>query len=416
MFLLYDLIFLLYALVYLPYLIVTGRGYTGFKMRFGLFSPQAEKEIKAKTNIWVHAVSVGEVMVVDGFIDQLRKNYPSYQLIATVTTKTGYELACQRLKGKALVIPSPIDLSFVATRFVSLIDPKVYIAVETEIWPNLYRKLYRKKIPLVVINGRISDNSFGRYKAIRFFLKGILNQVQVWCMQSHRDAQRIVELGAEPSRVVVTGNIKFDDLPKEADASASNFVSSKDELWWVAGSTHPGEEDIVLDVYEKISKDNPQWRLIIAPRHIERVPQIIELINRRGLKAVKFSSVDVNENGIIVVDTIGHLRSLYAKASLVFVGKSLCVGGGHNVIEPAFYGKAIVIGPRFENFRDIIACFKEAHAIVQVEDAHAFEIAVKELCADPFKRASLGSAAKEVIVANQGATKRSLEHMSGFFK
>ena len=401
MFLLYDSIFLLYALVYLPYLILTKRGYLGFGMRFGLFSSQLKEQIKSKANIWVHAVSVGEVMVLDGFIDQLKKIYPAYQIIATVTTKTGYELARERLKNKALVIPSPIDFSFVTAGFVSLIDPKMYIAVETEIWPNLYRNLYLKKIPLVVINGRISDKSFGRYKLIRFLLTRILTQVSLWCMQSHRDAQRIMELGAESLRVVVTGNVKFDDLPQPIAFSSGDMLSPKEGLWWVAGSTHPGEEEIVLDVYGKIIKDDPQWRLVIAPRHIERAAKIKELVASRGFSYV------------IVIDTIGQLRSLYAKASLVFVGKSLCVGGGHNVIEPAFFGKAIVIGPRVENFRDIVACFKQMNALVQVDDAQGFEIAIRELCADPSKREILGRAARGVINSNQGATQRTLDHMAG---
>jgi len=404
MFILYDCVFLLYALLYLPYLLLTKRGYAGFGMRFGLFTPLLKDQLRVKANIWVHAVSVGEVMLLDGFIDQLRKKYPAYQIVATVTTKTGYELACQRLKGKALVIPSPIDFSFAAGTFVSLIDPKMYIAVETEIWPNLYRKLFLKKIPLVVINGRISDNSFGRYKAIRFLLKGVLNQVSVWCMQSQQDAQRIMALGAQSSRVKVTGNIKFDEYSLSSDLSSLNLTNNKDERWWVAGSTHPGEEEIVLDVYEKIVKDDPPWRLVIAPRHIERASKIKEFIIGRGLKDV------------IVIDTIGQLRSLYSQASLVFVGKSLCVGGGHNIIEPALYGKAIVIGPKTGNFKDIVACFKQGNAIVQVEDAHSFEMAVKELCADPSKREILGKAAKAVIAANQGATKRSLEHLSEFLK
>jgi len=180
MFLFYDFIFLIYALVYLPYLLLTKRGYAGYSMRFGFFSSQVKEEIKAKANIWLHAVSVGEVMVIDGFIDQLKKNYPAHQLIVTVTTKTGLLLACERLEKKALVIPSPIDFSFVAGYFVSLINPKMYIGVETEIWPNLYRQLFHRHIPVIVINGRISDASFGRYKAIRFLLKGILNQVQLW--------------------------------------------------------------------------------------------------------------------------------------------------------------------------------------------------------------------------------------------
>lgn len=426
MYLLYDFIFLLYALVYLPYLLLTRRAYAGFGMRFGIFSPGIKKQIQAKDNIWVHAVSVGEVMVLDGFIGQLRKKYPGYQIVVTVTTKTGYTLASESLKDKALVIPSPVDFSFVAGSFVALIAPKAYIAVETEIWPNLYRQLYRKRIPLMVINGRISDNSFGRYQAIRFLLKSILNQVSIWCMQSQRDAARIIELGAQSSRVMVTGNIKFDNLSFDLDSSVSNFVSSKEDLWWVAGSTHPGEEEIVLDVYGKIIKDNPHWRLVVAPRHIERVAQIITLVSSRGFKAVKFSELKNlsssnalagnPENTVIIVDTIGQLRFLYAKASLVFVGKSLCVGGGHNIIEPAFYAKAIVIGPRVENFRDIVACFKEKNAIVQLEDGSAFEMAVKELCADASRRESLGLAAKKVIADNQGATRRSLECLAEFLK
>ena len=239
MYVIFDLAFLLYALVYLPYLLLTRRAYAGFSMRFGLFPAQVKEQMKAKANIWVHAVSVGEVMVIDGFIDQLKKNYPSYQMAVTVTTRTGYALARERLKGRALVIPSPIDLSFVAGHFVSLIRPKMYIAVETEIWPNLYRKLYRKNIPIGIINGRISDNSYGRYKAVRFLLKRVLNQVSAWCMQSQRDADRIMELGAEPSRVTVTGNIKFDDS-LSAELPAVHFMNDEDELWWVAGSTPSG--------------------------------------------------------------------------------------------------------------------------------------------------------------------------------
>jgi 3-deoxy-D-manno-octulosonic-acid transferase len=421
MYLLYDLVFLFYALVYLPYLLLTQRGYVGFQMRFGIFSPPLINQIKAKANIWLHAVSVGEVMVLDSFIDQLRKDHPSYQLVTTITTKTGYTLACERLKGRAVVLPSPLDFSLVARRFVSLIKPVMYIAVETEIWPNLYRMLAYKKIPLAVINGRISDNSFGRYKSVRFLLKNVLNQVSVWCMQSRKDAERIIDLGADASRVLVTGNIKFDDVSQAAPAAAAaGLTKGKDELWWVAGSTHPGEEEILLNIYAKIIKDDPKWRLVIAPRHIERVPQVLQLAQHRNLTARRLSQGPAASRGgphhVIVVDVIGQLRPLYAQASLVFVGKSLCVGGGQNVIEPAFYGKAIVVGPRVENFRDIIACFKEGGAIVQVVDIPSFEAAVRGLCTDAAKREALGSAALKVIAANQGAARRSLEKLAGFLK
>jgi len=175
---------------------------------------------------------------------------------------------------------------------------------------------------------------------------------------------------------------------------------------------------MVLDVYAEIIKKDPQWRLVIVPRHIERTGKILELVKCRGFAAVKFSELkDVNPHqGVIVVDTIGQLRSLYALASLVFVGKSLCVGGGHNVIEPALYGKAVIIGPKVENFRDIVACFKENNALVQVEDEPSLLAAVSDLVADRSKREALGQRAQEVIAVNQGATKRSLERLEEFLK
>ncbi|MDE2009118.1 MAG: hypothetical protein KGJ09_03470 [Candidatus Omnitrophica bacterium] len=432
MFPVYDFVLFLYALLYLPYLLVTGRGYAGFSMRLGRFSPEVRRHIKQNANIWVHAVSVGEVMLIDAILFRLRQLYPAYQFIVTVTTRTGYQLALERLKDKALVVPSPVDFGFTAARFVELIDPKLYIAVETEIWPNLYRKLHLNATPTMVINGRISDASFDRYKLVRIFLKPILNYIRLWCMQTRADADRIIKLGAEPSCVCVTGNIKFDELPKPADASV--WQLGQGLSWWVAGSTHPGEEEMVISVYSKLVKFYPRWRLIIVPRHIERTPQIMELIVRRGLKAVKFKEVAssappsriglslndgkavVPSDTVVVVDTIGQLRSLYSLASLVFVGKSLCVGGGQNVIEPASYGKAVIIGPLVQNFRDIVACFKEHDAIVQVEGKEAFEKAVLALCADEDRRRMLGAAAKEVIAANQGATQRSLERLRTLLK
>lgn len=420
MFIFYDGVFLLYALFYLPYLIVTRRAYKGFSMRWGSFAQQIKQQIKAKPNIWLHAVSVGEVMVLEGFIDQLNKIYPQYQLIVSVTTKTGFGLAQERLKNKAVVIASPLDFSFTVEHFISLINPKMYIAVETEIWPNLYEQLNKHQIPAMIINGRISDRSFGRYKAIRFLLKGILHHVQLFCMQSQMDAQRIIDLGANPQKVVVTGNMKFDGCDEKIGTSPDFQIKESGDVpifWWVAGSTHPGEEEIILDVYKDILQSNPGWRVIIVPRHIERVSTIIELIKAKGMKTIKFSEIDgssmtIFKDDIMVVDTIGHLRSLYEIASLVFVGKSLCVGGGHNIIEPAFFAKPIVIGPKVENFRDIVACFKKAQAVKQVSDKYDFSKVIKELVADPVKRAELGAAAKEVIQQNQGATKRTLEYLT----
>ncbi|MDE2027360.1 MAG: 3-deoxy-D-manno-octulosonic acid transferase [Candidatus Omnitrophica bacterium] len=417
MLVLYNFILLFYALLYLPYLLLTGRGYTGFSMRTGRFDPEIERQIKQNTNIWLHGVSVGEVMVIDNFLSRLRQLYPAYQFVVTVTTKTGYALACERLRGKALVVPSPVDFSWVTSRFVKLIAPKLYIAVETEIWPNLFRRLHLKNIPAVVINGRISDASFSRYKWVRLLLRNVLNQIRVWCMQSKTDADRVIDLGAEASKVVVVGNIKFDEPVKPAQSSVWSWEQGRN--WWVAGSTHPGEEDMVLDAYIKLIEHYPQWRLIIAPRHVERTDKIMQLIAGRAMKSVKFSQWDkkaLARDTVVIVDTIGQLRSLYSVASLVFVGKSLVKGGGQNIIEPASYGKAVIIGPHVQNFRDIVACFKEREALVQVADPESFEKAVLSLGADEERRRALGDAAKEVVAVNQGATERCLEYLAGFLQ
>ncbi|MBI3601589.1 MAG: 3-deoxy-D-manno-octulosonic acid transferase [Candidatus Omnitrophica bacterium] len=430
----FDVLFFIYALVYLPYLLLTGRWYKGYGLRFGSFTDALKARLSSASTIWIHAVSVGEVMAVVTLVEEMKSRWPTYTLVVTTTTKTGYQLAQSKLRQTAVVIPSPLDFSFVAASFLRLIKPKVYIAVETEIWPNLFNCLSRHGIPIIIINGRISDVSYGRYKAIKFLLKRVLEKVSLFCMQTDRDVRRMVELGAPQDKVFTVGNIKFDDLPSDSTMSFPSrhggiignpeYTSSRsptnafgDDRIWVAGSTHPGEEEIVLDVYGKMIKEHSQWHLIIAPRHVERTAEIVRLVEKKGLSAIKLSDSGWPRQGqdpllgssVVVVDTIGHLRSLYARSSLVFVGKSLCVGGGHNIIEPAFYAKPIIIGPHMDNFRDIAALFKTQGALIQVKDSMEFEQQVKRLMTDEFLRTQLGEKAYGVVKANQGAGARILK-------
>ena len=210
----FNLLFFIYALVYLPYLLLTGRWYKDYGCRLGFFSPQLKALLKGKSSIWIHAVSVGEIMAITPLVAQIKVRFPKEPIVITVTTKTGYALAQSKLDQSAVVMPSPLDFSWVAAYFVRLIKPKIYIAAETEIWPNLFNSLSQKNVPIVIINGRISDVSFGRYKAIRCILQGTLKKVSLFCMQSDTDAKRIVELGAPVDKVLTVGNIKFDNLPK----------------------------------------------------------------------------------------------------------------------------------------------------------------------------------------------------------
>lgn len=407
---LYNLVFLLYSLVYFPYLICTKRWHRDYLQRFGVFPEAARAQLHQDRNVWVHAVSVGEVNAVESFIRLLKEKRPGINIVCTVTTKTGYELARQRLKGVALVIASPLDLTWVVDGFIRRIRPVLYIAAETEIWPNLFGALHKKGVPIAIINGRISDRSLGRYKYIKGLLENVLAKVRVFAMQSDLDAQRIIELGAPKQSVHVTGNIKFDDIPPEnGERMDANFASRR--LLWIAGSTAPGEEELLLEVFKKLTGAHPAWQLVLAPRHIERAKEVMNLVGRRGFKAEAFSEMEGGQaqaESVIVVDTIGHLRRLYAYASLVFIGKSLCVGGGQNVIEPAYFAKPIITGPKMENFRDIVACFKADGALVQVEDAAQLETAVADLMKDEVRRLDLGQRARRVIDKNRGAQVRTL--------
>ncbi len=405
---LFNFVFFVYALGYLPYLFLTGRWYKGYGCRLGFFPFRLKACLYAVSSVWIHAVSVGEIMAVTGLVSKIKSRWPSYTIVVTTTTKTGYELAQSKLKDKAIVIPSPLDFSWVASSFVRLINPKIYLAAETEIWPNLFHCLYRRKIPIVITNGRVSDVSYGRYKAIRVLLRKTIEKVSFFCMQSDTDAARIIELGADKDKILTVGNIKFDELPSHQEILVQLPIL-KDRPVWVAGSTHPGEEEIVLRVF---AKHRDSWGLVIAPRHVDRSEQIVGLVQSRGFKAVRFSQLSPSQDTkdtVIVVDTIGHLCALYAQASLVFVGKSLCVGGGHNIIEPAFYAKPVIIGPYMQNFRDVTALFKTQGAIVQVKDELEFEGQVARLIGDEHLRTQLGQKAYAVVKANQGSTERTLK-------
>ncbi len=405
----FNFLFLVYILIYLPYLLLTGRWYKGYGCRLGFFPLDLKSRLGGtKSAIWIHAVSVGEIMAIIPLVAKLKVRYPKDRIVVTVTTKTGYELAQSKLSQSAIIIPSPLDFTWVVSSFVRLIKPRIYIVAETEIWPNLFDRLYKQEIPIVIMNGRISDVSFGRYKAIGFLLKETLKKVSLFCMQSEKDTNRIIELGAPQEKVVTVGNVKFDQLSSIQDKDLKLSIDGN-RLLWIAGSTHPGEEEIILKVLQEY-KD--ACSLIIAPRHVERSEQIIDLVQSQGLKALRFSQISsdaISSDCVIVLDTIGHLRSLYSKASFVFVGKSLCGGGGQNIIEPAFYAKPIIVGPRMDNFRDITALFKSQEAIIQVKNAEEFEAQVGRLMKDQDLRKQLGDKAFGVVQANQGALERTLK-------
>ena len=415
MFIIYDIIFGLFALIYLPYSWLRGKKDRRFGKRLGNFDAAVIKELKASQNIWVHAVSVGEVLAVIPFIDALKMKFPGHRLVLSTVTPTGFELAREKLKGRVTVIPAPLDLSWIVRKYVKTIQPKIYIATETEIWPNLYTALHAAKVPIALINGRISERSFPKYKLVKFLLRGIFDCVDLFLMQSQTDADRIIALGADEERVRLVGNIKFDQMFFDENAAVKYDGFGRQDFF-LAGSTHPGEEKIVLDLHKKLSAEFPAIRLIIAPRHIERVDEVLKIIEAQRFRPLKFSQLkneDIGAQDVVLVDTIGDLRSLYGCARIVFIGKTLMVGGGQNMIEPAAFGRPVVVGPLTQNFQDVMQTLLNERAIVQVRSADELYPAVAGLLKNQTEAGAMGERARNIVLQAQGATKRTIQLVEG---
>ena len=416
MFIVYDILFIVFAVCYTPYLLMKKKWHSGFKMRFGFLPEELKERLSVKLNIWIHAVSVGEVLAVKRFIEQMQKRYPDKQIVVSTVTQTGQELA-RKLFEDAVVLYAPLDLSWSVWQYLKAIHPVVYITAETEIWPNIFCLLNHRQVPIVQVNGRISDKSYGGYRTFKFFLEEILEYVQCFCMQTETDAERIIRIGARADRVCVKGNMKFDD---DSAAIAQNYGAVFQDAQapvWVAGSTHPGEEEIVLNAFQRLQLGDSACKLILAPRHIERVPEIEAMLQKREIIFTKFSDVLKNQakaDHVILVDTIGHLRSLYAYALVVFVGKSLTGRGGQNIIEPASFGRLVVVGPHMENFRSVKELFVRNNALVTVQDEDELVSVLSDVLECPEKAEEIGRRGLMVIEQQRGAVERTLEQVARF--
>ncbi len=408
MFLFYDVIFILFSILYLPFFLFKGKAHKGFFQRWGFFPKELENELKNKNNIWVHAVSVGEVQAVSSLLDFLRNNYPSQRIVISTVTPAGNKLAQSFVKGNEVVIYFPLDFSFVVKKFIKIINPKIFITTETEIWPNLLLAFKKKQIPAILVNGRISEASFKGYKFIMPFIKGALNSIKLFCMQTEIDAKRIKEIGAESRRIAVTGNLKFDAKALQSKYQRSDLCLETSGLLLIAGSTHAGEEEIIIDAYKNLSGAITNLKLLIAPRHIERCKEIEEILSKNGINHARFSELfkKTKEAPVILLDTIGDLSSLYSLADVIFMGGSLMKKGGHNIIEPAMYAKPVVFGQFMFNFKQIAQMFLERGAAIKVNNSEELLVSLKKLLLDKTLREKIGNLAKKIVDENTGATAR----------
>lgn len=420
-YLLYDLILCLSALILVPYYLVRGLRYgktrRGIRERLGSYSRGFVDSLRGRNVIWVHAVSVGETRAVTPLIRALRERYPDAVLLLSHVTETGREVALQVAEADHCIF-FPFDLSWVARRVLRRISPAVVVLMETEIWPNFVRAAHRQGVPVILVNGRISDRSLPRYRMGGRLLRPILAEVTAFCMQTAQDARRIRLLGASPEQIMVSGNLKF-DMPEPPDGSLSRedllrkFRLPADSLIWVAGSTHAGEEKAVAEVYRQLLENHPRLFLVLVPRRPERVRQVSEELTRMNLRhvlrtAVEAESAMMAPGEVLLVDTIGEMLTFYALADIVFVGGSLVASGGHNILEASLLSKPVVYGPHMQNFKEIAGLVRKAQGGLAVADRDDLYHQLRLLIENPAERQRLGKNGYNLLLQNRGATERTL--------
>ena len=408
-YLLYNLILIIFAVLLLPYFVcrnlILRRPLLPY---FKNLSRQNLERLDGKPVIWIQAVSVGETVVANCILGEIRKLLPDYQIVFTTTTPTGQAMAKKLLDETTIITYFPFDFPWLVKRFIRLTKPRLFIMVETEIWPNAIRYAHDLGTKVAIINGRISDRSFKRYLKGRRFLKGVLSRIDLLAMQSADDANRIGELGADLHRIMVTGNAKFDqDYPEFSNEELQQF---RDQYGWdgsdrvfTAASTHHGEDEVIIAAYLQLLQTQA-YNLILAPRHPERGGEIERLLTAAGLPFCK-RSAGGSGNGVkvILLDTFGELGMAYAQAEVVFVGGSLVKTGGHNVLEAAVQAKPVLYGPYMHNFRESKRLLEEVDAGFAVHNSAEMVAKIQELTMNTYTYRHRASSARKAVLANKGA-------------
>lgn len=425
----YNIALVMYWATLIPMLLYRLIKEEGFfqriKQSIGYLPAELKEKISNRHAIWLHAASVGEIVATSPIVREIRKEMPEAVIVVSVVTATGYRMARQIIKDADGLLYFPLDLPYFTNRILTIIQPKIILLVETEIWPNFLRIAEEAKIPVMMVNGRISQRSTFRYRLIHSFTKKILSSIRIFCMQSQVDKKNIIHIGADPTKVIVTGNTKYDQsyaIVSEEEKHRFRQILGVKETGgpiMIAGSTHHGEDDIVCKAFVKIRTTFPEAKLIIAPRHIFQADQVVEAARKYGLTLQKRSDIEgvaaAGTDGI-VLDTIGELGRIYSICDLVFVGGSMVSVGGHNILEPAAHGKPIIVGPHMFNFIEIFDLLSSRGACKMVQNENEFS----EMCLEILQNKALADAMSQsclqIVEENQGATKRNLEKLKELMK
>ncbi len=384
-------------------------------MRAGFFQRLTGKAPRPKSKeppgIWFHAVSVGEVMASLYLVQALASSCKTRGVWLSTVTSTGQAVAKAKAQGIQETFYLPYDLPWSVRRAIHRLRPGLFVTVETELWPNLLMDMRAHNIPSALVNGRISDRSFPRYRKFKALFRPVLECFDLFCMQSQESAERLVAMGANPAKVHVVGNLKFDlSIPQVQETHWRALLGIPQEaLVWVAGSTHPGEEEVLLKAFLSASRSFPGLYLILAPRAPERFQEVETLVACLGVKIRRRSRPGGKEARVILLDSMGELAQLYALATVVFIGGSLTNKGGHNPLEAAVHGKPIVFGPHMENFREIASLLLQAGASRSISSEQELVCFLEEILGKPEEGKKMGQRAKEVLLAHRGATRRTME-------
>src|SRR5579864_2552544 len=417
MYVFYSLLLAFAALLSLPWWIIQmlrlGKYRSGLAERLG-FVPTRLNDAQPGS-IWVHAVSVGEVLAVSQLIDDLQRQYPDRQVFVSTTTATGQALARQRF-GENRAFFMPLDFGFAVRRYLNALKPQLIVIAETEFWPNLLPLAGKRQTSLAIVNARISDRSFPRYRRFKWFFARVLSEVDLFLAQTADDAQRLREIGAHTERVRVSGNLKFDIRPSAQPALVSGLRSAigKDSPVIGCGSTAEGEEEPLLAAFKTVQRQFPATVMVLAPRHPERFEKVATLISSEGFslqRRTQWQPPQAIRGGIFLLDSVGELAAVYELADIAFVGGSLVPTGGHNILEPAQYGAAVVVGPHTFNFREIVNIFEQGGAISLVT-AETRGPQFLTLLGQPQERKRLGGRARDLFAKHAGATRRTLEALA----
>lgn len=418
----YSLVVMLALVVSSPWwllrMLTTQRYREGLPQRLGRVPTRLREFARGHRIVWLHAVSVGEVLAATRLVAELeaalREQDDSFRVAISTTTRTGQELARQRF-GAERVFYYPLDLGFAVRAYLDVLRTEALVLMESELWPRMLAECARRGIPVSVVNARVSDRSFARAKTFRAIWSRLLRKVTLFLAQSEEDARRLVSLGARAEGVRTSGNLKYDVRPAQDNAMKRRIASLLGESRLiVAGSTLEGEETALLNAWKTVAQRAPGFALMMAPRHPERFEPVTQLVHERGFgffrcSQLKEQTEPIFPGTILILDTIGDLAAMYELATVAFIGGSLVPRGGHNPLEPAQFGVPVVMGPSFENFRDIVAKLQSAGGIHIVSDTAALENTLIELLTHPDEARAVGERGREVFATETGATARTVD-------